>query len=63
MDNDNRVLLTEVIAQNLNYALEAEQGSEEAKTAFKHAMEAIDRENRMCKDDDSYREVTSKLEA
>lgn len=62
MDNDNRELLTRVIAKNLDYALEAEQGSEEGKTAFKHAMEAIDRESRMCKDDDSYREVTSKLE-
>lgn len=62
MDNDNRGLLTEVIAKNLNCALGAEQGSEEEKTAFKHAMEAIDRESRMAKDDDAYRESTSKLE-
>ena len=63
MDNDNRGLLTEVIAKNLNCTLNAEQGSEEEKTAFKHAMEAIDRENRMSKDDDAYRESTSKLDA
>lgn len=62
MDNDNRELLTKVIGKNLDYALEAKPGSEEAKIAFKHAMEAIDRESRMCKDDDSYREVTTKLE-
>lgn len=63
MDNDNRGLLTEVIAKNLNCTLNAEQGSEEEKTAFRHAMEAIDRESRLSKDDDTFSESTSKLDA
>ena len=61
MDNNNRELLTEVIADRLSYALD-NPGKDEGITAFKHAMEAIDRESRISKDDDTYRESLSKLE-
>ena len=63
MDNDNRELLTAVIAKNLNNALNAKEGSEESKAALRNAMDAIDRDIRIAKDDDLYREVESKLKS
>jgi hypothetical protein len=56
MDQTNRDLLTKVIEDNLNRALNSELKPEERKAAFDQAMAAIDRENNIVKNDDSYRE-------
>ena len=63
MDEENRGLLAEVIKKNLEGALNAEQGSDEEKIAFSQAMEAIDRQSAISKNDEAYQEHTEKLEA
>lgn len=63
MDEKNRELLAEVITKNLEGALHSEQGSEEEKAAFRQAMDAIDRQSAISKNDETYQEHTEKLEA
>lgn len=62
MDNTNRDLLTSVITKNLESVISATEWSDDEKIAFKQAMEAIDRQNRISDADDAYRERTDKLE-
>lgn len=61
MNEENRELLSEVIKANLIRTLDATQGSDEEKTAFKQAMEAISRQADVSKNDDSYQEHADEL--
>ena len=63
MNETNRELLDQVINQNLSNALNAEEGSEEAKAYFRQAMDAIDRQINLNKVDCAYQESYDKLEA
>lgn len=63
MNDVNRGLLADVIEKNLNAALNSEQGSDEERTAFRQAMEAIDRDNNISKNDDAFQEHSEKLAA
>ena len=63
MNETNRELLDQVINQNLSNALNAGEGSEEAKAYFRQAMDAIDRQINLNKVDCAYQESYDKLEA
>ena len=63
MDEKNRELLAEVITKNLEGALHSAQGTDEEKVAFRQAMEAIDRQSAISKNDEAFQEHTEKLEA
>lgn len=63
MNESNRDLLDQVINQNLTEALNAKGGSEEAKTYFRQAMDAIDRQINLNKVDCTYQENYDKLES
>ena len=63
MNETNRELLDQVINQNLSNALNADEGSEEAKAYFRQAMDAIDRQINLNKVDCAYQESYDKLEA
>ena len=63
MNETNRELLDQVINKTLSNALEAEEGSEEAKAYFRQAMDAIDRQINLNKVDCAYQESYDKLEA
>ena len=54
MNESNRELLEQVVEKRLTDVLESDLGTDEAKLAFKEAMEAIDREINLRKLDDSY---------
>lgn len=56
MDDKNRELLSEVIEQRLEFVLDSDVGSDEAKTAYKEAMEAIDRQTELSRLDASREE-------
>ena len=56
MDDKNRKLLSEVIEKRLELVLYSEVGSDEAKAAYKEAMEAIDRQTELSKLDASREE-------
>lgn len=63
MNETNRALLAKVIETNLNAALNSQRGSDEERTAFRQAMDAIDRDNNISKNDDSFQEHSEKLAA
>ena len=54
MNDSNRELLEQVVERRLMDVLESDLGTDEEKTAFREAMEAIDREITLRKLDDSY---------
>ena len=56
MDEKNRTLLEYVINDRLDTALNSDVGSDEAKVAFKEAMEAVDRQIELSKLDASSKE-------
>lgn len=56
MDEKNRELLTEVTNDRLNKALTYDVGSDESKVAFKEAMEAVDRQIELSKQDANSKE-------
>lgn len=49
MEKENQKLLEEVIESRLKIVLDSEAGSEEARVAFKEAMEAVDRDTELHK--------------
>lgn len=60
MDERNRELLSEVIHQRLETALEADIGSDEGRAAYEEAMKAIDRQTEISKLDASREEQALK---
>ena len=62
MNEENRELLTNVVKDRLEAALDSEGGTDEAKLAFREAMEAIDRVIELKKIDDSNHEKAAQRE-
>lgn len=62
MNDANRDLLDQVISESLSNVLNAEGDSEEAKTYFRQAMDAIDRQINLNKVDCAYQESYDRLE-
>lgn len=61
MENENRVLLSRVINDRLEASLNPIIGSDEAKQAFKDAMEALDKQIEFDKIDVSHEEQVAKM--
>lgn len=63
MGSDNKKLLSEVITKNLEYVLENDANSEESKTRFKEAMEAISKQTEVYKAEQSHFEQMERMKA
>lgn len=62
MNDVNRGLLDEVIQMKLEAVKDLVPGSDEEKAVFKQAMEAIDRDVSISKNDETYSEHVDKIE-
>lgn len=62
MEDKNRELLSKVIEERLERALDSDATPEDAKTNFKEAMDAVDRQIELTKLDASHEEQIKKQE-